>query len=115
MIMNKNRRVGLLPETDSLKLMAVVILHWAVVFGNFTAFLILAYEGFTPSQNPPWYIGLPLCTFIGVVTFSRVIDCPMTRYENKIRKRLGKPTIGGFIKHYLIKPYARTKRKIKKG
>ncbi|MAG59513.1 hypothetical protein CMO96_01860 [Candidatus Woesebacteria bacterium] len=113
--MNKNRRLGFLPETDSLKLMLVVIAHWLIVFANFSAFFILAYEGLTPSQNPPWYIGMPLCTFIAVITFSRVIDCPITRLENKIRKRLGKNTIGGFVKHYLIKPYARAKRKIKKG
>jgi len=115
MLMNKNRRFGFLPETDSLKLMLVVVLHWLVVFGNFGAFFILVYNGFSPSQNPPWYVCLPLCTFIGVITFSRVIDCPMTRYENKIRKRLGKQMIGGFIKHYLMKPYVKAKRKIKKG
>ena len=114
MLFNKNRRLGFLPETDSVKLLIVVLIHWAVVFGNFFAFFILAYQGLTPAQNPPWYIALPLCTFIALVTFSRVLDCPMTRYENKIRKRLDKPLIGGFIKHYFIKPYVRTKRKIRK-
>lgn len=115
MLMNKSRGLGFLPETDSLKLMIVVIIHWIIVFGNFSAFFILAFEGLTPSQDPPWYIALPLCTFIALITFSRVIDCPLTRFENKIRSRLGKDTIGGFMKHYLIKPYARAKRKIKKG
>jgi len=112
--MNRNRRLGFLPETDSLKLMVVVLLHWVLVFANLGAFFILAYEGLTPSQDPPWYIGAPLCTFIVVITFSRVIDCPLTRYENKIRKRLGKNTIGGFVKHYLIRPYAKFKKRIKR-
>lgn len=110
--MNKRRRIGFLPETNSLKLMLVVIAHWVIVFANFAAFFVLAYQGLTPSQDPPWYIGFPLCTFIGVISFSKVIDCPLTRFENKLRKRLGKTEIGGFIKHYLIRPYA--KRKFKK-
>jgi hypothetical protein len=114
MIMNKERRVGFLPETDSLKLMLIVIAHWVIVFANFAAFFILAYEGLTPSQNPPWYIGFPLCTFIGVISFSKVIDCPLTRFENKLRKKLNKREIGGFIKHYLIRPYAKRKFKRKK-
>ena len=114
MIMNKDRRIGLLPETDSIKLMLVVIAHWIIVFANFAAFFILAYEGLTPSQNPPWYIGFPCCTFIAIISFSKVIDCPLTRFENKIRKRLGKREIGGFVKHYLIRPYAKFKRKIKR-
>jgi hypothetical protein len=113
MLFNKDRRLGFLPETDSIKLLIVVLAHWTIVFANLSAFFILTYQGLTPSQNPPWYIGVPLCTFIVLITFSRVIDCPITRYENKVRKRLGKETIGGFVKHYLIKPYARFKRKRK--
>jgi hypothetical protein len=113
MIINKNRRVGFLPETDSIKLIIIVLLHWALVFANLSSFFILAYQGLTPSQNPPWYIAAPLCTFIVIVTFSKVLDCPLTRLENKIRKRLGKNKIGGFIKHYLIRPYVKFKRKPK--
>jgi hypothetical protein len=114
MLFNRNRKIGFLPETNSVKLIIVVLTHWAIVFGNFAAFFILAYNGLSPAQNPPWYIALPLCTFIGLVSMSRVLDCPITALENKIRKRLGKPKIGGFIKHYLIKPYAKTKRKIRR-
>ena len=95
-----------------IKLLIVVLLHWAVVIGNFCAFFILAFQGFTPF-GMPWYVCLPLCSFIALISFSRVLDCPMTRYENKIRVRLGKPTIKGFIGHYFLKPYVR--RKIKKA
>ena len=37
----------------------------------------------------------------------------MTRYENKMRVKLGKPTIKGFIGHYFLKPYVR--RKVRKA
>ena len=42
------------------------------------------------------------------LAFSRVLDCPWTRLENQYRSRLGKPEIGGFISHYIKKPF-RTK------
>jgi len=44
-----------------------------------------------------------------LISFSRVLDCPMTRYENKLRVQLGRPTIKGFIGHYFLKPYIRRK------
>jgi hypothetical protein len=37
----------------------------------------------------------------------------MTRYENKLRVQVGKPTIKGFIGHYFLKPYMR--RKLRKS
>lgn len=95
-----------------LKLLIVVLLHWAVVIGNFCAFFILAFQGFTP-YGFPWYVCLPLCSFIALISFSRVLDCPMTRYENKMRVKLGKPAIKGFIGHYFLKPYIR--RKVRKA
>ena len=48
-----------------------------------------------------------------LISFSRVLDCPMTRFENKMRVQLGKPTIKGFIGHYFLKPYVR--RKVRKA
>ena len=95
------------------KLTLWVLLHWGVVLGNFSAFFILTYQGFHPAQNVPWFIALPLCTFIAIITFSRVIDCPLTRQENKMRRQVGLPEIGGFIKHYFIRPYVKVKRRMK--
>tara|TARA_A100001037_G_scaffold300061_1_gene326861 strand:- start:7242 stop:7655 length:414 start_codon:yes stop_codon:yes gene_type:complete len=103
----------------NLKLLLVVLLHHAVVIGNFSAFFILAFQGFTP-YGFPWYVALPLCSFIVLVSFSKVLDCPMTRYENKLRREIGKQEIRGFMKHYIIRPYARfrylkKKKKAKKS
>ena len=86
---DENRTLKFLPTNPfkHVKLLIVVILHWAVVIGNFSAFFILAFQGFTPF-GLPWYVCLPLCSFIALISFSRVLDCPMTRYENKSPKNL---------------------------
>ena len=97
----------------NIKLLVVVLLHHAVVIGNFSAFFILAFQGFTP-YGFPWYVALPLCSFIVLVSFSKVLDCPMTRYENKLRRDVGKQEIRGFMKHYMIRPYARFRYNLKK-
>ncbi len=97
----------------NIKLLLVVLLHHAVVIGNFSAFFILAFQGFTP-YGFPWYVALPLCSFIVLVSFSRVLDCPMTRYENKLRREVGKQEIRGFMKHYIMRPYARFRYNLKK-
>ena len=109
---NQDRFLKFLPTKPfkHLKLLIVVILHWLVVIGNLSAFFILAFQGFTPFGFP-WYICLPLCSFIILISFSRVLDCPMTRFENKLRVQQGRPQIKGFIGHYFLKPYIRAKIK----
>jgi len=109
---DEKRLIKFLPTNPlkHIKLLIVVLLHWAVVIGNFSAFFILVFQGFTP-YGLPWYVCLPLCSFIALISFSRVLDCPMTRYENKLRVQLGRPTIKGFIGHYFLKPYVRRKMK----
>jgi len=96
---------------NSLKLKVLlaftVISHWTLIFGNITAFVILPF--FTS-----WYIALPLMSYIGLLTFSRVLDCPLTRFENKLRRSLNMPEVKGFIGYYLIKPYVRYRRSIRK-
>ena len=111
-----NRLFKFLPRSPikHIKLTLWVILHWCVVVGNFSAFFILAYRGLHPEQYTPWYIALPLCTMISLITFSRVLDCPATRVENRMRKAIGLPEIRGFIRHYFLKPYVRRKRQRQK-
>jgi hypothetical protein len=112
----RDRAIKFLPRhpLKYIRLTIWVILHWFVVLGNFAAFFILIYNGFHPSQTIPWFVALPLCTFIAVISFSRVLDCPLTAMENKLRKQVGLPPIKAFIKHYFIKPYVRVKFKHKK-
>jgi hypothetical protein len=85
----------------------VICSHWAIIIGNVTAFAILPFYA-------SWYVALPLMSYIGLLTFSRVLDCPLTRFENKVRTKLGLVEVKGFISFYAIKPYARFKRSLKK-
>lgn len=78
------------------KLLALIVFHWLVVIGNASSFLILPWV-------QPWYIALPLCSFIFTITFSRE-ECRLTTLENKWRRELGLQEIKGFVKHYFIRP-----------
>jgi len=77
-------------------LVMVVILHMLLIVGIVVSFIILPF--FTP-----WYIALPLCTFIWFFSTSR-IDCKITNLENSIREKLRMKKIGGFLGHYLLRP-----------
>jgi hypothetical protein len=85
----------------------VVCSHWAIIAGNLTAFAILPFY-------TSWYIALPVMSYIGLLTFSRVLDCPLTRFENKVRRKLGLNEVRGFISYYAIKPYVRFRRSLRK-
>ena len=81
-------------------LSGVVALHLFVVFGNVVAFFILPF-------SEPWYLSLPLCSFIVWVSCHKNGRCPMTVLENKVRLKLGMPEITGFVKHYVIRHFRR--------
>ena len=78
-------------------LFLVVALHLFVVIGNAIAFFIVPFL-------TPWYVAIPICSFIFLVSFSKEIKCPLTNWENTLRMKIGKKRIGGFIGHYIIKP-----------
>ena len=75
----------------------ILALHLFVVIGNAIAFFIVPFL-------TPWYIAIPICSFICLVSFSKDIKCPLTNWENEVRIRIGKKRIGGFIGHYIVKP-----------
>ena len=78
-------------------LYSVIIFHFFVIFVNIAAFFLL------PFIYPLW-VWMPLNSFILTVTFTREV-CPLTRLENYLRTSLGMPRIGGFIGHYMVKPF----------
>ena len=80
-------------------LYSTVLFHAFVIIVNIAAFFVL------PFLYPLW-VWMPVCSFILTVTFTREI-CPITRLENYLRTSLGLPRIGGFIRHYFIKPIKR--------
>ena len=54
--------------------------------------------------NEPIWVALPLTTWIMHLGLNR-LDCPYTRLENYLRKKLGLHEITTFISHYYKKPY----------
>ena len=56
--------------------------------------------------NEPIWISLPLCAWIMHLTFNR-LECPYTKLENYLRRKLGLQEITTFISHYYKKPYHR--------
>lgn len=105
---NKNRKIGFLPSGNHLYLQFLVAIHWIIVIANLASIVVLPILCLT--GDVPWYIVFPLMTWLSVSACTR-IDCPFTRYENKIRKKLGKPPVDGFIKHYFCKPYVFERKK----
>ena len=99
---NKNRQLAFLPSGSHLYLHLIVLAHWAIVLANLGAMIVLPILCLT--GDAPWYIVFPLMTWLSVSGCTR-IDCPFTRYENKIRKKIGKPPVHGFIRHYFCMPY----------
>lgn len=101
---------GIAPKADpvlssdcrlySALLTGLIAFHAIVIGGNVTAAAVLPFL-------TPWYVALPLLSFIVWVSFSRVADCPLTRLENKLRRRLGKSEIGGYISYYIVRPIYR--------
>jgi hypothetical protein len=46
----------------------------------------------------PWYVAMPITMFLAQQVTGR---CPLTDWENSLRKRHGMPEIkGGFVKYY---------------
>ena len=80
-------------------LYSVIVFHFFVIFVNIAAFFLL------PFIYPLW-VWMPLNSFILTVTFTREV-CPLTRLENYLRTSLGMSRIGGFIGHYMVKPFRR--------
>ena len=82
--------------------MSLVIFHMMVVLGNVASF-------FTVPFLTPWYIALPIMSFILITTFGQA-RCPLTALENALRKQIGKKPIGGFIGHYILRPLKKRKQ-----
>tara|TARA_Y100000593_G_scaffold95015_1_gene198309 strand:- start:49222 stop:49509 length:288 start_codon:yes stop_codon:yes gene_type:complete len=56
--------------------------------------------------NEPIWIALPLSAWIMHLALNR-LDCPYTRLENNLRRKLDMEEISTFISHYYKKPYHR--------
>jgi len=59
----------------------------------------------------PFWVWLPLNTWMMHLIFSPVLVCPLTIWENRLRNKLGWEKIGTFFKHYYIRPYKKWQQK----
>lgn len=89
---------------------AVVVLHLFVIVSNAIAFFVLPFTWLIMGW-PFWFTVLlimPIESLILYLTFNRQ-PCPLTVWENDLRKKLGLRPIGGFFGHYIIKQRWRKK------
>jgi hypothetical protein len=80
-------------------LVLVVAVHMVLLFANVLAFLVLPFLA-------PWYVAVPLTTFLFFFVTTRQ-ECQVTNLENRLRQRLGKRRINGFVGHYFVRPIKR--------
>ena len=83
------------------------ILFYSLVYIHFKVILLLAVIPFFLIFNEPFWIWVPVNIWIMHIIFSPVLVCPATIWENRLRRKLGKPEIKTFFKHYFIKPFKR--------
>lgn len=74
----------------------LVAAHGLLVVGFALSFVVLPFRA-------PWYVALPLMTFMFSFTTTRV-ECQLTNLENYLRLQLGKRRIRGFVGHYFLRP-----------
>lgn len=84
-------------------LRALVAAHLLFLAGHLAAFVYLPVRA-------PWYVALPGCTFQALLVLSDW-RCPLTALENRLRRRLGRPAVRGFVGHYLLAPVRRARRR----
>lgn len=73
--------------------------HAFFVVGVVVSFFVLPFKA-------DWWIWIPFEVLIVNLIFGRG-DCPVTRWENDLRKALGYKPIGGFVGHYFKRPVYR--------
>ena len=80
------------------------LLFYLLVFVHFKVILLLIITPFFLIITEPFWIWVPINIWIMHLMFSPVLVCPATIWENRLRRRLGKPEIKTFFLHYFIKP-----------
>jgi len=79
-----------------------LLFYLVVVIHHIGLFCLVASVPLLIIKEPPW-VSLPLLAWILYLGFSKVLDCPFTRLENYLRRKLNLPEIKTFLKHYYLK------------
>ena len=92
----------IIKNVNELILRVIQITHWMfLIICSVSSIMII---NALINGNEPFWICLPLLSWIGYLAFSRVLDCPWTRLENYYRSKCGHPEIKTFIGHNIVKP-----------
>jgi len=83
------------------------ILFYLLVSIHFKVIILLCITPIYLMLNEPFWIWLPVNIWIMHLMFSPVLVCPATIWENRLRRKLGKPEIKTFFAYYFIKPVKR--------
>lgn len=86
------------------------LLAWgAIVVAHFVIWVALWLSCLLSLIYQPWYItmfGISFCVYLIGVN----VICPVTVWENHIRRQLGWPTIRSFTNHYFVRVLANLSR-----
>lgn len=76
-------------------LYTTVIAHY-LLFGGLLASIpfVLIYE--------PWYVSIPIVSWLINIGSLRGLRCPLTELENYLRRKIGLPEIKGFVSKYIL-------------
>lgn len=85
-----------------------------VVLAHFALFLALAGSGIALLIWEPWYVSIPLVTWILRLPVLPGV-CQLTQLESSLRVRLGLSPIKSFIREHVLKTYVKIKKRIKRG
>jgi hypothetical protein len=85
---------------------AIWLFHSALVGANAAAFCVAPFYA-------PWYLAFPACFAIIWSVCSRA-ECPITAWENDVRRALGWPLVRGFVGHYYVRPLRRLWRRLRR-
>ena len=81
-------------KVDEIMLFMIQLSHWIMLITVIVSVpLLLILE--------PFYVSIPICSWIMHLTFNDRLRCPCTDWENYYRRKTGRKQIGGFIGHNL--------------
>lgn len=77
------------------------LLLWLLVISHHLALWMITLSVPLLFLKEPIWISLPLSAWVMHLGCTR-LNCPLTRYENYLRRNLGMPEIETFLRHYYV-------------
>jgi hypothetical protein len=78
---------------------------WAlIVVGHVAVWIGLLLSCVLATTYQPWYVAMPIISFC-VYLLTTDVMCPVTRWENAVRRQLGWPELANFTHWYMVCPF----------